>query len=495
LTIFLSVCRAVALMHSQDPPIIHRDLKIENVLIKKGIYKLCDFGSATTRVYNLSVKQDKLSAEEDIQKNTTMAYRSPEMADLYSRQIINEKVDVWALGCVLYKMCYFHGPFEEAGNLQIINCKYTIPDSPRYSSKITNLIRSIFVANPENRPSVFDLIETVSQILGVDANVQKPVPRQRTEAPKPLTQKPPRPTSQNNNNNASGGLFGMIDWYDEGGQTEVPQKSSVSQSRVAPPSPPSRKDNQARIAPPSPPRRTNSNGFGFDAEEEWNADFSEFEGGTSGEKTPATAPTPSVQTRSNSSSPSPMLGGDLFSQLDWSDDAPPPVNTQKPQRPAYTHKRSHSENVQNVDTTTPKRSSNSPSYIPHKRSPLSSGSNQTLSPDKHARSGSFDMNSLVTQLPKSAPSSHVASPANVMTKSNSGADLLDLNPTKRINVDDLFNSAYQQPQYPPQHGFYQQQQPGFNTPNMSQVNFYQQYPQQYSPNQFPPQFPGNQRPQ
>jgi len=36
-------------------------------------------------------------AEEDISKNTTMAYRSPEMVDLYSGHPINEKVWVYLL--------------------------------------------------------------------------------------------------------------------------------------------------------------------------------------------------------------------------------------------------------------------------------------------------------------------------------------------------------------------------------------------------------------
>lgn len=46
-------CRAVQHMHSQNPPIMHRDLKIENLLLSdKFIIKLCDFGSASTVMYN-----------------------------------------------------------------------------------------------------------------------------------------------------------------------------------------------------------------------------------------------------------------------------------------------------------------------------------------------------------------------------------------------------------------------------------------------------------
>jgi AP2-associated kinase len=49
LTIFHDVCEAVEFMHQMDPPIAHRDVKVENVLRFEGKgYKLCDLGSAST---------------------------------------------------------------------------------------------------------------------------------------------------------------------------------------------------------------------------------------------------------------------------------------------------------------------------------------------------------------------------------------------------------------------------------------------------------------
>ena len=46
---FYQICLAVSHLHSIKPhPIIHRDLKVENILIdNNNTLKLCDFGSAT----------------------------------------------------------------------------------------------------------------------------------------------------------------------------------------------------------------------------------------------------------------------------------------------------------------------------------------------------------------------------------------------------------------------------------------------------------------
>ena len=50
--IFYQCCRAVEHLHAQKPPVVHRDLKIENLLFdERGMVKLIDFGSATTQAY------------------------------------------------------------------------------------------------------------------------------------------------------------------------------------------------------------------------------------------------------------------------------------------------------------------------------------------------------------------------------------------------------------------------------------------------------------
>jgi cyclin G-associated kinase len=88
-------------MHEQEPPIIHRDLKVENCLLTStGFIQLCDFGSATTKIYlpdeTWTVKKRDY-VEDEMTKVTTPMYRAPEMLDTYNNYPINEQVDIWVL--------------------------------------------------------------------------------------------------------------------------------------------------------------------------------------------------------------------------------------------------------------------------------------------------------------------------------------------------------------------------------------------------------------
>ncbi|WKY05865.1 hypothetical protein Q1695_006237 [Nippostrongylus brasiliensis] len=159
LAIFCDMCEAVARLHHSVTPIIHRDLKVENILVDERnragppIYVLCDFGSATTKVlssanYSISFIQD------EVEKYTTLSYRSPEMIDLYCGKPIGTKADTWAMGVMLYKLCYFCLPFGESA-MAIQNGAFSFPSEPDHPDSLKAIIKCLLDADVDRRPSIY----------------------------------------------------------------------------------------------------------------------------------------------------------------------------------------------------------------------------------------------------------------------------------------------------------------------------------------------------
>ena len=176
LKIFSDVALGVADMHYLKPPLLHRDLKVENVLITTSgsskRYKLCDFGSTAPPRPAATNASDGRLIEEDVQKHTTLQYRSPEMVDVYRKQPIDEKSDIWALGVLLYKLCYYKTPFEDQGQMAILNASFKFPSYPSFSDSLKKLIAWTLQEQPYSRPNIYQVIREVSRLRGTDIPIK-----------------------------------------------------------------------------------------------------------------------------------------------------------------------------------------------------------------------------------------------------------------------------------------------------------------------------------
>ncbi|XP_014252823.1 AP2-associated protein kinase 1 isoform X2 [Cimex lectularius] len=171
LSIFCDVCEAVSRLHHCQTPIIHRDLKVENILVgENGQYVLCDFGSATGKVLSANT-HGASNVIEEIEKYTTLSYRAPEMVDVYSGKPITVKSDIWALGCLLYKLCFFSLPFGES-TLAIQSAQYTIPENSKYSNGMNCLIKYMLEPDAEKRPDIFQVSSVAFSLAGRECPVQ-----------------------------------------------------------------------------------------------------------------------------------------------------------------------------------------------------------------------------------------------------------------------------------------------------------------------------------
>lgn len=167
LKIMLDIAQGIYEMHKLK--LIHRDIKIENVLIdSENQFKLCDFGSTSSRINPPKDQREFQLISHDILYQTTPQYRSPEMIDLYKGSPIDEKSDIWAFGCFSYKLCYYTTPFEANGDVAILHALFNFPSLPVFSGDLKNLIIIMLQENPTFRPNIVQVIMLLSKMLKID---------------------------------------------------------------------------------------------------------------------------------------------------------------------------------------------------------------------------------------------------------------------------------------------------------------------------------------
>ena len=139
---------AVAYVHNKH--CVHRDLKLENILLDKNEnVKLVDFGF--TREY-----EGKMSYLQTF--CGTICYSAPEM--LKGEKYAGEKVDVWSLGIILYSLLTGELPFDEDDDLatkhKILTTEPKYPDSIQTDAKA--LLLQMLSKRPLIRPSLADIL-------------------------------------------------------------------------------------------------------------------------------------------------------------------------------------------------------------------------------------------------------------------------------------------------------------------------------------------------
>ncbi|CAH8672489.1 unnamed protein product [Schistosoma haematobium] len=260
LQIFHQCCRGVQHMHSQCPPVIHRDLKIENLLLTDNfIIKLCDFGSATTITYSPDQSWTALkrgSVQEELERFTTPMYRAPEMLDLYQNYLIGTPSDIWALGCILfYLTCTYH-PFEDSSKLAILNANYSIPASiSSVNAPFCSLIRQLLLINPSQRPNINEILGELSELASMrEVRVSGSIPLLEEVAKRRNVNVTANPTSQPiNRNDPKVSDYHPRSMHSENNVVTNPQPSSNKPSRPNPPTLPSQQKLNPTVSfnPPS----------------------------------------------------------------------------------------------------------------------------------------------------------------------------------------------------------------------------------------------------
>jgi serine/threonine protein kinase len=151
-TVMSQIASGVEYIHREHQ--IHRDIKPVNVLYssKSSVWKLADFGLSTEgSSQNLPTKYS----------SGTPGYRAPELMDSNGNPTMyNNKVDIWAMGCILYELATGIRPFES--DWEVLNHRFSrkninvvLDDSFDTHSveTITKRIVDMLQIDPGDRPS------------------------------------------------------------------------------------------------------------------------------------------------------------------------------------------------------------------------------------------------------------------------------------------------------------------------------------------------------
>ena len=146
------VLRGLSYIHSRG--VVHRDMKMENLLLVKGRIVITDYGLAR-----------ELASAADKRMTSyigTPAFMAPE---LYEDEGYDSKVDVYAFGMVLLEMITAEMPYGECGGAPAkIMFKVMNGAKPSALRKIRcvaarNLIEVCLSKDPNHRPSAAELLE------------------------------------------------------------------------------------------------------------------------------------------------------------------------------------------------------------------------------------------------------------------------------------------------------------------------------------------------
>ncbi|XP_033640038.1 serine/threonine-protein kinase 16-like [Asterias rubens] len=173
LRLFRGMCDGVRALHQASPvPLAHRDIKPGNVLLSdNGTPVIMDFGSMAPARLEVKGRSQALAVQDLAAEKCSMLFRAPELFHVESHTIIDEKVDVWSLGCLLYAMAFLQSPFEpvyqrgDSLHLAVLGRNFKFPDTTRYSSSLKELVSSIIVVEVIERPSVAWIVEQVDIML------------------------------------------------------------------------------------------------------------------------------------------------------------------------------------------------------------------------------------------------------------------------------------------------------------------------------------------
>lgn len=178
LTIGIDICRGLAHAQHKRPGLVHGDLKPENILLAHGnTAKITDFGLArvfhaddTASVEAGSTEERATQPERQralIPNGGTPAYMAPEV---WLNQPVDERTDLYALGCLLYELVtgrqpYMAATMQELRRLHLTAAPPAIPSTTPDAAALQPVVTCCLAKQVAERyGDVNELAATLTQI-------------------------------------------------------------------------------------------------------------------------------------------------------------------------------------------------------------------------------------------------------------------------------------------------------------------------------------------
>ena len=135
-----------------EKKVIHRDLKLENILVK---YNDKEHNNFTLKLsdYGCSRRLDSLSRNKCSTNVGTLIYTAPE---ILNRELYNYKVDLWSIGIILYRLRFVKTLFIGETEVALLNKIFSFKKSSLNSTgnkELDDLITILIEKEPTKRAS------------------------------------------------------------------------------------------------------------------------------------------------------------------------------------------------------------------------------------------------------------------------------------------------------------------------------------------------------
>ena len=151
---------ALAFLENSENPVVHRDIKPQNIFVKGRSCVLGDFG--LMKILTKSVPDDQLTFKESIGPGMPFFYRTPDLIAYAKDGIpLTSKTDVFQLGLVIAELFTGRNPAKRPAKNNIMSPVVLdeLGACPgRLSGSIATLINRMLIMDPSNRPKASELL-------------------------------------------------------------------------------------------------------------------------------------------------------------------------------------------------------------------------------------------------------------------------------------------------------------------------------------------------